>query len=184
VPRWATTVRKALPNCDKLSPDCFGALVSLAYNRGASFSLAGERYAEMRAIKAHMAAGEFSKIPGEFRSMKRLWMTPSVRGVAARRDHEALLFQKGLADPVKIGPASTASAAPITPPAGQVIPNAPPAAKSSATTAAAAGGGGAAVAGTVVTGLHQGWPASYWLIAAGVGLMIFAVAYLIFKKKA
>lgn len=132
IPRWAATVRKALPNCDKLSPDCFGALVSLAYNRGASFSMAGDRYAEMRSIKAHMASQNFAAIPADFRSMKRLWTTPSVRGVATRREHEALLFQKGLLDPTKIGAAPVGQ---IAPPARQIIPNPPsvqpPAVKSS-----------------------------------------------------
>jgi hypothetical protein len=123
IPRWAATVRKALPNCEKLSPDCFGVLVSLAYNRGASFAMAGDRYAEMRSIKAHMAAQQFSAIPADLRSMKRLWTTPSVRGVAARRDHEAALFQKGLTDPAQIGAPSPA--APTGAPAKQVIPNPP-----------------------------------------------------------
>ncbi len=122
IPRWAATVRKALPNCDKLSPDCFGALVSLAYNRGASFAMAGDRYAEMRAIRSHMATSNFAKIPGDIRSMKRLWTTPSVRGVARRRDHEADLFQKGLADPTRVPVLVSPVAAP---PPGQVIPNSP-----------------------------------------------------------
>lgn len=96
MPKWEGIVSRALPNTDKLSPDSFGALNSLAYNRGPSFDQQGDRYLEMRAIKAHMAAGEFDKIPGEFRSMKRLW--PNVPGLQHRRDHEADLFEKGLAE--------------------------------------------------------------------------------------
>lgn len=96
MPKWEATVAHALPNTDKLSPDSFGALVSLCYNRGAGgFTSAQDRNREMRAIKAHMAAGEFAKIPAEFRSMKRIW--PNVSGLQRRRDHEADLFQKGLA---------------------------------------------------------------------------------------
>lgn len=102
IPRWASTVRRALSNTEKLSPDCFGTLVSIAYNRGASFSKDGDRYAEMRSIKAHMAVGQFAKIPDDIRSMKRLWATPSVRGVAMRREHEAALFQRGLAAPAAL----------------------------------------------------------------------------------
>ena len=75
--------------------DSFGALVSLAYNRGASFSAPGDRYREMRAIHDHMASGRFDKVPDEFRSMKRLW--PNMAGLRNRRDHEADLFAKGLA---------------------------------------------------------------------------------------
>jgi hypothetical protein len=52
MPKWIATVRKVLPNTDQLSPDCLGTLVSLAYNRGASFDMSGDRYREMRAIKA------------------------------------------------------------------------------------------------------------------------------------
>ena len=98
MPKWEQTVAHALPNTDKLAPDSFGALVSLAYNRGASFGLAGDRYTEMRGIRYLMGAEQFERIPDEFRSMKRLW--PNVLGLRLRRDHEAALFEKGLAVPV------------------------------------------------------------------------------------
>ncbi|MBX9711429.1 MAG: hypothetical protein K2X60_10390 [Xanthobacteraceae bacterium] len=88
----------ALPNFDELSPDCRGVLLSLVYNRGASFSEPGPRYQEMRNIKALMAARKFSSIPAELRKMKRLWTTPSVRGVAIRREQEARLFERGLGE--------------------------------------------------------------------------------------
>lgn len=97
IPKYLASTRKGLPNFDDLSPDCRGALLSLVYNRGASFSLAGDRYTEMRAIKAAMLAKTFAAIPAELRSMKRLWTTKSVRGVALRREHEARLFELGLA---------------------------------------------------------------------------------------
>jgi hypothetical protein len=95
MPKWEQTVAHALPNTDKLSGDSFGALNSLAYNRGPSFDQPGDRYREMRAIKAHMVSGQFAEIPAEFRSMKRLW--PNMLGLRLRRDHEAALFAKGLA---------------------------------------------------------------------------------------
>lgn len=94
MPKWERIVAHALPNTDKLSPDSFGALVSLAYNRGASFDLAGDRYTEMRGIKALMAAEQFDRIPDEFIAMKRLW--PGMVGLQNRREHEAALFRKGL----------------------------------------------------------------------------------------
>lgn len=94
IPKWEATVAAAVPNIDKLSSDCFGALVSLAYNRGASFGLSGARYAEMRAIKSHMKAGKLYAIPAEIRAMKRLW--PNTPGLQKRRDKEAALFEKGL----------------------------------------------------------------------------------------
>lgn len=97
LPRWIATVKSKLPNADKLPPDCLGALVSLAYNRGPSFGNTGDRYREMRAIRALMATGQFSGIPAQFRSMKRLW--PNVSGLQARREHEAQLFERGLRKP-------------------------------------------------------------------------------------
>lgn len=94
MPKWSNIVANALPNADKLSPDSFGALVSLTYNRGASFNRSESRYAEMRNIKVHMTESDFGKIPAELRSMKRLW--PDLRGLRDRRDHEAQLFERGL----------------------------------------------------------------------------------------
>src|SRR6185437_1377007 len=94
LPKWEAIVAHALANTDKLSGDSFGALASLAYNRGASFNEPGERYSEMRGIKLLMGAQQFERIPDEIRSMKRLW--PNMLGLRLRRDHEAALFQKGL----------------------------------------------------------------------------------------
>jgi hypothetical protein len=94
LPRWTARVKAALPNCDKLNGDCFGALVSLAFNRGTSFDLLGTRYTEMRSIKEHMQKQEFERIPNEFLAMRRLW--PKNGDLWKRREHEATLFTKGL----------------------------------------------------------------------------------------
>jgi pimeloyl-ACP methyl ester carboxylesterase len=95
VPRWVGLVEGHLPNTSLLSADSLGALVSLTYNRGASFGNPDDRYSEMRAIKAHMIARAFRRIPDELRSMKRLW--PDVPGLQDRREKEARLFELGLA---------------------------------------------------------------------------------------
>jgi GH24 family phage-related lysozyme (muramidase) len=95
VPKWIAQLQAHLPNLVKLSPDSLGALLSLAYNRGPSFDAPGPRYAEMRAIKSFLAAQNFSRIPAEFLSMRRLW--PAGGDLWKRRGHEAALFQKGLA---------------------------------------------------------------------------------------
>lgn len=95
IPRWVGLAEGRLPNTGLLNPDSLGALVSLIYNRGASFDLLGDRYTEMRAIKSHMKARALARIPAEFRSMKRLW--PNVPGLQARREREARLFEAGLA---------------------------------------------------------------------------------------
>jgi hypothetical protein len=97
IPRWVGSVRRALPNYDKLPVICRGVLISLAYNRGLSFSNPGDRYREMVAIRQHMHTGEFQKIPAELRSMIRLWTNNSTRGLRLRREHEAALFEHGLA---------------------------------------------------------------------------------------
>lgn len=96
MPKWEGIVARSLPNTDKLHPDSFGALTSLTYNRGATYSTPGTRYAEMRAIHQHMAGGTFNLIPNDFRGMKRLW--PNALGLRIRRDNEAALFAKGLVD--------------------------------------------------------------------------------------
>jgi hypothetical protein len=94
VPKWVDKCRKALPNFDKLHPHSRGAIASLAFNRGASFTKEGDRYREMRAIRDHMIACEFAKIPAEYMSMRRLW--PEGGDLWKRRGHEAALFEKGL----------------------------------------------------------------------------------------
>ncbi|MGE0039143.1 MAG: hypothetical protein AB7S93_26405 [Xanthobacteraceae bacterium] len=105
IPRWYAICAKALPNFEKLPPDCRGALVSLAYNRGGSFSKqrdpgdAQDRHREMRAIRQHMVERRFERIPDEFRSMKRLWRGKGLDGLLARRDREAALFETGLRRP-------------------------------------------------------------------------------------
>ena len=90
LPKWVRICRNALPNFDMLYPDQQGAEVSLTFNRGASFDLAGDRYKEMRNIKSHMAAQQFNLIPDEFLSMRRLW--PEGGDLWKRRGHEAALF--------------------------------------------------------------------------------------------
>lgn len=115
LPKYDGMCRKVLPNYDLLSPDCRGVLTSLAFNRGASFNTAGDRYEEMRAIRAHMVAKEFAKIPAEIRAMKRLWVGQNLPGLLSRRDHEAALFERGLT----AAPAAT-STAPQQPSADRV----------------------------------------------------------------
>lgn len=111
VPEWTNKVIRSIPAAAQLPPDSLGALVSLAYNRGASFDNTGDRYREMRAIKQHTMAMDAKSDPAEFRSMKRLW--PGVHGLLARRDAEARLFEQGLRAP-SLAPEK--HAAPETPP--------------------------------------------------------------------
>lgn len=94
VPKWEKIVQDALPDSEHLPADSFGALVSLAFNRGASFHEPGPRYAEMRDIATLMEARRFAEIPMQIRSMARLW--PGTKDLRDRRQHEAALFEEGL----------------------------------------------------------------------------------------
>lgn len=97
LPRFIAETQRALPATNKLSDDSLGALVSLVFNRGPSFGIPGDRYAEMNAIQEHMRSGNHKAIPGELRKMKRLWEgEPGLRGVVLRRELEAQLFELGL----------------------------------------------------------------------------------------
>lgn len=118
IPRWYKRCVTVLPNFTMLSPDCKGALLSLAYNRGVGgFDLksTNPRYLELRAIRLHMMAKEFEKIPAEFRSMKRLWPSQSQRGLPIRREQEAKLFERGLLKPVVPPPPDIPKTPPATP---------------------------------------------------------------------
>jgi hypothetical protein len=94
VPTWTAGVLRYIPRAAELPPTCLGVLFDLAYNRGHSWSLSGERYAEMRAIKAHVQAGNFGAVPAEIRSMKRLW--PKTTGLLRRCDDRIALWEYGI----------------------------------------------------------------------------------------
>jgi hypothetical protein len=91
---YSTLPRAAL---DMLHPHCVGALVSLVFNRGASFRRDGDRYREMREILRLMGRQEFAGIPAQLRSMKRIWEGQGLDGLLRRREAEASLFERGLA---------------------------------------------------------------------------------------
>jgi V8-like Glu-specific endopeptidase len=95
VPRFGRLVLGAFPNAAELKGHCFGAMLSLVYNRGPG--LEGDRRREMRAIRDLMAERRWSGVPEQFRAMKRLWEgQPALKGVVLRREAEALLFERGL----------------------------------------------------------------------------------------
>lgn len=103
LPKYVAQTEHALPNTSKLSDDSMGALVSLTFNRGASYLVRAdndkkEQFREMRAIRQLMRDEKFADIPMQIRSMKRLWIgAPGVSGLIARRELEARLFERGLA---------------------------------------------------------------------------------------
>lgn len=102
-PRRIGETEAALRNCDLLSPDSLGALVSLVYNRGAAgFLVPGDkdpagRFREMRNIRELMEARRFADVPLQLLAMRRLWQrTPGGQGLVLRRELEAQLFSLGL----------------------------------------------------------------------------------------
>ena len=106
LPYFTRETEFAFKNSVLLSPDSFGALLDLVYNRG-SASYYNPRTMdsdhpddprrEIRNIKSAMASKSFDVIPNELRSMKRLWSnSPNLRGVVDRREAEAKLFELGL----------------------------------------------------------------------------------------
>lgn len=98
LPTFANTTARVLPNWSLLTPDCFGALVSLTFNRGPSYNREGDRYREMRAIKQAMAARRFGEIGGHIRAMKRIWVGTAIETeMLRRRENEAALYDAGLA---------------------------------------------------------------------------------------
>lgn len=90
----------SMPPSQYMPDTCFGVLVSLAYNRGMDWDLVGDRFKEMRAIKAMVLQGRQSwgGIPAQIEAMCRIWSTDSDigKGMHNRRKAEAELFRKGL----------------------------------------------------------------------------------------
>lgn len=183
IPEWTEKVCKAIPGAADLPPDCLGALVSLAYNRGIGcFTLNGDRYREGRAIRAHVLNGELSKVPSEFRSMSRLWPGKDERGLPIRREKEAKLWEVGL-----LGRASNLPAAQPTtdkpkvkeaPPPLAPAPKATEIAKDIAvSTAKGSTGTGAGGAGAYAAGLPE-WAISIIVLIGILGtlaLVVYAV---------
>jgi GH24 family phage-related lysozyme (muramidase) len=97
LPRYVGETEKALENTSALSPDSFGALVSLVYNRGTTFHNPDPQFSEMQELSNNMASKRFPEIPANIRSMERIWKNkPKFKGIVIRREAEAALFEVGL----------------------------------------------------------------------------------------
>ncbi len=101
IPRAVNLTNETFLNCAAISPDSFGALVSLVFNRGSSMrdTQPNSNRLEMRQIRDAMARSEFDSIPTFIRNMKRLWIGKGLDGLLARRDTEAAMFENGLSQP-------------------------------------------------------------------------------------
>ena len=179
VPEWTAGVIKHIPAAAQLPPSCLGVLFDLAYNRGHSWDKSGERYREMRAIKANVQAGRLTAVSDEIKSMKRLW--PNTRGLLRRCDERIQLWNYGLAqersgsgltEPQTKKPTEVISILPTAPAAGRTKP--PAVTKTQTTVAASLAAGGAVVA----KGLHDaGMVGSR--VAVGVAIAAVAAALLV-----
>lgn len=185
VPEWTARVCRDIPGADRLPPDCLGALVSCAYNRGDSFAAQGDRFREMRAIRLAVISGHPERVPALLRSMKRLW--PNVAGLRHRRDVEAALFEKGLKAPVQaVAPSSSATPVPLPPPRPIIVKDSPAAALPVPT--AGAQEHGAAIATASAGGAAANHAASSGadlktIIAIGIAVAVAAVvAWLVVRQ--
>ena len=95
---WAALPTDAL---EALGADGVSALISLTFSRGPTWARPGDRYREMRAIRAALAEGRLADVPYQIRAMKRLDQGAAQPGLARRRDDEAKLLRDALALPVE-----------------------------------------------------------------------------------
>jgi GH24 family phage-related lysozyme (muramidase) len=94
VPRFAAITRKSYPGTEKLHPHAQSAMLSWVFNRGGGITGSG-RDREKRAMKAAIPVSP-GKLPGEFRSSKRIWQGKGLDGLIRRREDEARLVEAGL----------------------------------------------------------------------------------------
>ncbi len=92
LPSYAGQTKQAFPGVEKLHKICYGALISLVYNRGPSTT--GNRREGMLEIRRAIGAKDPQRVPKILRDMKGLW--PDTPGLQRRREAEARLFEKGL----------------------------------------------------------------------------------------
>ena len=98
--RYAQQVIDIYPESINLHPDCQGVLLSLVINRGKALTHRipeNTSRIEMKQIQDDLKNKENHLIPSRLRSMKRLWENnPAQRGVATRREKEAIYFEEAL----------------------------------------------------------------------------------------
>lgn len=93
MPRFAKLTKSAFPDIGNAHPHGQGAVLSIAFNRGTS--MRGPTRREMRELRDNLKPAP-EKVPGNIRSMKRLWVGKGLDGLLLRREAEAKLFERGL----------------------------------------------------------------------------------------
>lgn len=101
IPKFTKLALQTYIGLDKLNPDTIGAIVSLVFNRGASFGTEGkpswESRREMRELAPLITSGDYAGIAEKIESMKRLWQGKQMGGLIARRENEANLINESIA---------------------------------------------------------------------------------------
>lgn len=94
LPKQIKITLAAYPNANELTPNAFGALVSVVFNRGNNLSRVGME--EMKAIKDRnlITNKDYGQIAQLIDQSKRIWVGTSLRSVAKRRELEAALVMK------------------------------------------------------------------------------------------
>ena len=96
LPRFKKLAFDTYPGLENLPEDAQGAIISLVFNRGASFGIkdqqSWETRREMRELAPLILSGDLQSIAEKIREMKRLWIGKGLDGLIARREAEAELI--------------------------------------------------------------------------------------------
>jgi len=97
LPHWSRMAADAyVLGRGELPPDCNGALVGNAFNRGTQVSPEGKRR-ELYLIREAIRLRNWSAIPELFRAQRKYWPdTSGPNGLQTRRSEEAALWEKGV----------------------------------------------------------------------------------------
>jgi hypothetical protein len=112
IPKYKAQLLSAYADVEQLNADTVGALLSIVFNRGASFGTQGKASwnsrKEMRELKPLITAKNYKAIAQKIREMKRLWdglndatllkshTELRLQGLLKRREDEALLVDNSI----------------------------------------------------------------------------------------
>jgi len=97
LPHWSRMAADAyVLGRGELPPDCNGALIGNAFNRGTQVSAEGKRR-ELYLIREAIRTRNWAAVPDLFRAQRKYWPdTSGPNGLQTRRSEEATLWEKGL----------------------------------------------------------------------------------------
>jgi hypothetical protein len=95
LPRFCKITLQSFPSTKQLHPHSQAALVSLVFNRGGAVK--GTNRQHMLYIQQDHGSKP-QRVPKHFRDMKVIWIGKGLNGLLVRREDEAVLFERGLAN--------------------------------------------------------------------------------------